>query len=317
MKNYYKILGIRTSASPDEIRRAYRILARRYHPDLNPDKETQQRFKDLVEAHNTLKDQKSRDVYDSKLEAFLKDQYYNSEHSKEENTTRDFDEQSDEVVSDPAILDWRDAVQLAKNKLQKFQTGLKSLLYRGRVQAASARISQISVIEVSLTIEESIRGVRKSVEIAEPDGKTRKISVALPAGVRDGSVSRMRNKNNPTEDLILIVHHAFHPFLSIRPRGLIAEIPVSIKEAVYGAEILVPSINGQVKLKIPANTQSGSEIRIHEGGIQFPNGRRGDYFVRLMVHVPPSGEAHGLKDKIDEIDRYYEQNVRRNLPTKI
>jgi DnaJ-class molecular chaperone len=162
-------------------------------------------------------------------------------------------------------------------------------------------------------MHDAIFGVKKALEIPEPEGQ-RKVSVKIPAGVRSGSVIRLRAKNMPNEDLVLIVRVAAHPFLTIQARGLVAEIPITIQEAIVGAHISVPTLDEAVSIKIPPGSQSGSELRLKNRGLTLKDGTRGDLFVRLMIRVPETADAVGLKEKASELDAYYSNNVRQGLP---
>jgi curved DNA-binding protein len=177
----------------------------------------------------------------------------------------------------------------------------------------AAPLRSVSVIEVSLSLKEAVFGVKKAIEIPDPTGP-RKLSVTIPPGVRSGSVVRLRSKSNPGEDLVLIVRLATHPFLSIQARGLVAEIPVSVLEAHAGASISVPTLDEPVSVKIPAGSQSGSEIRLRNRGIPLKNGDRGDLFIRLLIKIPDSVGAVGLKEHFAALDQYYSSAVRNGLP---
>ncbi|MCB0333770.1 MAG: hypothetical protein KDD55_09750, partial [Bdellovibrionales bacterium] len=174
----------------------------------------------------------------------------------------------------------------------------------------------ISIIEVSITVEDTITGVRKSIEIA--DGNTsRKISVRIPAGSYTGSVVRMRNTENATEELVLVVQVARHPFLSIEKKGLIVDLPVTVNEATCGANILVPSLDDQLILKVPPQTQSETYIRLQGRGITLKDKSRGDLFYRIIVRVPDSGPSETLKEKTGALNEHYSGNLRASLPKSI
>ncbi|MDZ4784868.1 MAG: J domain-containing protein, partial [bacterium] len=175
---------------------------------------------------------------------------------------------------------------------------------------------KVSIVEVSISIEDAIKGVKKKIEIVEPEG-SRKVSVVISSGVRDGSVIRLRNKNDRNEDLVLIIRLASHPYLTIKSKGLIMEIPITINEAVAGAQIKVPGIDDAILLKVQPGTQSGTELRIKEQGILGKDGKKGDLFVRFLIMAPPEPNAALLKEKTSEIQKYYEQDIRADLPETI
>jgi DnaJ-class molecular chaperone len=342
MKNHYQTLGLHSSASADEIRRAYRILARRYHPDLNPGQLNAERFRNISEAHEVLSDAQKRASYDTQIEslqsehlnrgfvAFERSQsrrsgagskrasqtaaQFTSKTSRSKSTASQTDAQPPPTKKIRKVTDHfrdllRNAVGLtAKQPQQESRRPVSTAEVRG--------VAKVSVIEVSVSIHDAILGVKKAIEIPEPEGQ-RKLSVRIPAGVKNGSVIRLRAKNSPGEDIVLIVRVAAHPFLSIHSRGLVAEVPITIQEAIIGANISVPTLEEPVSIKIPAGSQSGSEIRLKNRGIISKDGGRGDLFIRLLIKVPDSPEAVGLKQLTSELEKYYSTAVRQDFPKSL
>ena len=330
MKNYYKILGVKNSATEDEIRRAYRILARRYHPDVNPGDVSTDRFKEISEAYSVLTDAKKRELYNIYLETDLRRQIHEKyravQGEAKQRRATGVDDRREEPQVEEASFDrtpswFRLRCERLIGRFMKvrfaaeewwFSRKQKDKLKTERARTEE-RISKVSIIEASVSLEESLKGTRKKIEIEEPEG-IRKVSVMIPPGVRDGTVVRLRDKSQQGEDLVLIVRLATHAYLSIKPRGVVAEIPVTVSEALFGAQITVPGIDDELIIRIPPGSQSGTEVRVKEKGILNKNGTRGDYFIRLMVRVPASPEAIGLKDKAEELSKYYGEQVRHGLP---
>jgi DnaJ-class molecular chaperone len=173
------------------------------------------------------------------------------------------------------------------------------------------------LVEVSLSIVEAIRGVRKAVEITDLDGIERKISVIIPPGSRPGSVIRFRRKDVPTEEVVLIVRIAPHPFISISVRGLTLDIPITVQEAVSGAKIQIPSLGEPLLVVVDPGTQSGDEVRIRNKGILYRDGSRGDLLVRFQIKIPQGSSRIGLTEKAEELSTFYEKPVRAALPKSI
>lgn len=354
MENYYEILSLNTSATFEEIRRAYRILARRYHPDVNPGKASEEKFKTIARAHSVLSDPEKRKTYDLELEAHLKTrvhghhQTYQRAQQRYDNARRRFyeakhqnfgkvDPAGPEEPSQPPPQRPRPPAPNPFSGLSKKAQDFLKFLNKpigkssarprsGSAQRSGAHsqpkehqpepsgIVKISVVEVSVSIRDAVHGVKKTVEISEPEG-VRKISVNIPPGVRNGSVVHLRSKSQ--EDLVIIVRVALHPFLSIQPKGLVAEVPISVNEAISGASISVPTLEEPVVLKIPPASQSGTEIRLKEKGILLRDGTRGDLFIRLLVKVPETSMAVGIKEKATELDLYYSTPVRQGFPKSL
>jgi len=339
MKNHYAILGLNSSATAEEIRRAYRILARRYHPDVNPEVSSAEKFKDISVAYKTLSDASRRGQYDIELERLERNSVkekvraYKDQQNREDLWKQTFKQAAEAQMRNPGTQNtqgrrsspggkpspFRDMAQTLKQFYNKTKSVLStpiSLFPTSSSKNKSANISKISIIEVSITMKDAICGVKKTVEISEPE-KVRKVSVRVPAGVRNGSVVRLRARNSPGEDLVLIVRIASHPFLSMQTKGLIAEVPITISEALSGASIKVPTLEEQVLVKIPENAQSGTELRLKGKGIPLKDGSRGDLFIRLMIKVPESASALGLQEKAAELDAYYETGVRHAFPQSL
>jgi len=335
VKDYYKILGVSLSASEDRIRRAYRTLARRYHPDVNPTKESTERFKDIAEAYRVLSDAQARKKYDAKLALHLerathaKLRAYQQAAEKRAVTEKYYEQQKRDLT---AIKAWQ--TRLAANKVY-YPLHLKSVvdwLRRGPKQLKALAktafchlgqmfkkpqdrvVSRVSVIDLPLTLKEAIYGVKKEISLKEPGGE-RRVKVSIPAGVRTGSIVRLKSSSSLDEEMILVVRLEKHPAVSIDQQGLTVEIPVTIHEAISGASIKVPGLEEEIIIKLPPNTQSGTRIRVKGKGLPGKEKEEaGDLFVRILVRVPESEYAVGLKEKSAELDLYYEKPVRENLP---
>lgn len=324
--NHYEQLGVPTSATAAEIRRAYRILARRYHPDVNPGKASEERFKLIAQAYDVLGDGKKRALYDA--EFLLSDREsmnariraYQRNHqagraqkrhqaAREQTRTKSFAG----AASDGAARPQRRERAPEEPLFGKIGNFVRRSLLREKSPYSTQKVS---IIEVSLSIHDAILGARKTVEVEEPEGR-RKISVKIPPGVRTGSVIRMRDKRNSNEELVLITRVALHPVLSIEPKGLVVEIPITVGEALTGTTLTLPTLRDQVVVSVPAGSQSGSEIRVKEKGLATREGVIGDLFYRLMIQIPDAPNAVGIKDRAKEIEGYYSSPLRQNLPRSL
>lgn len=344
MKNYYEILGVNISATGEEIRRAYRVLARRYHPDMNPDL-SEEKFKTIAEAYNVLADLDKRQNYDLELEAHLRknsktngfEAYRRAQrNARRPNATSTMNGTSRNGVHASAsrtaesqgngfgisfgemfgeIPAMGGALKKYASSLARQGRGYVSWIWGERPEADTKTVHslKVSVLEVSITIKEAILGTKKTIEIVEPEG-LRKVSVKIPPGVRNGSVVRLQGRGAPREDLVLVIRIAYHPYLSIHPKGLVVEVPITIHEAIAGATIMVPTLEEPAAIKIPAGTNSGTELRVKEKGVPQKDGGRGDLFVRILVKIPEHPDALGLKEKANELSLYYETPVRDGLP---
>ncbi|MBC8123463.1 MAG: J domain-containing protein [Gemmatimonadaceae bacterium] len=309
-KDYYATLGIANTASPEEIKKAYRKLARQYHPDLNPgDAQAEARFKDINEAYEVLSNPESRGKYD---------QY--GQYWKEGGTSR--------APSPGAGAEGVDFGQYAN-----FEDFLGDLL-GGRATTSGSRGGQRAYTyrtarppagggyagyednsegnlpgsdvegSVTLSMAEAFQGVRKRLRVGEET-----IEVRIPPGAREGSRVRIRGKGRPSPfggqrgDLYLTVQIHSHPFFRLEEDNLVCEVPITPDEAVLGARVDVPTPDGPVSVNIPPGTHSGQALRLRGKGWQKPDGGRGDQIVRVQI-VPP-------KD-IDPVEREYYEKIRDN-----
>jgi DnaJ-class molecular chaperone len=358
MQNHYQILGLNTSATAEEIRRAYRILARRYHPDVNPGRKSEETFRAIAEAYSVLSDTEKRTQYDIALEgtspqrsqaearaAYQKaarshnsarKKFYEAKHQHFGQVQPEG--QPTEEVAVPKAPSWGQILKDAGNFWRKVSSPPPPRPKR-KATAASSRpqtsehvephserplsedmqqssVVKISVVEVSINIRDAIFGVRKAIEVTEPEG-VRKISVHIPPGVRTGAVLHLRSKGQSSEDLVVVVRVAAHPILNMQPKGLVAEIPISVKEAIEGANISVPTLEDPIVIKLPPGSQSGSEIRLKGRGAPLKDGSKGDLFLRLLIKVPESTAGIGLREKAEALEAYYERPVRQTLPKNL
>lgn len=371
MENHYKTLGITNAATLAEIRRAYRVLARRYHPDVNPGRSSEDIFKTIAEAYSVLSDPEKRQQHDLELErasesfaqtfdraheVFRRNQqaqaYKKASEQKprasptknstsDHNATRSRDEpkktSSKQSKHAPTrkkpLARIRAIAQRASARLRDSS----SLLTRTSVQAlrglrASERkksgttVSNIALLEASVSIHDAIQGARKTIEIPGTNGEPRKISVVIPPGVRSGSIIRFRRKEDPSEEIVVVVQVEHHAWLSIAERGLTMEIPLTVAEAISGGKIQIPSLAEPLLVTVEPGTQSGREVRLKNQGITHRDGTRGNLFVRFIVKVPEGDTLKEASANTDTtplatgakaFDTFYASSVRSHLPRSL
>lgn len=338
MDNYYQILGVPSSATIQELRRAYRILARRYHPDVNPGEGSEARFKAIANAYGILSDAEKRKQYDLKLEAFIKAKMTRGQRAYEQQdragpspgtataqASRTYDAAQERLRvhtrgSQPkpkqeSVLRQPGLAEFARQHVAR---GVRGALNWVRGQAgpfpgSADNLPRVSIMEVSISLRDAIYGTRKTIEVPDPRG-ARKISVRIPLGIRNGGVVRLKAKAGTHEEMIFIVRIAAHPILSLQDKGLVAEIPISISEALFGASITVPTLDEQVIVRIPPGVQSGQEIRLKQRGAPLREGGRGDLFLRLIVKIPEDKDAFGIREKVAALEQHYAKPVRQGFP---
>lgn len=344
MRDHYKTLGISSAATREEIRRAYRVLARRYHPDVNPGKATEEKFRQISAAYEVLSDPERRKQYDDEREvqesfssafdkahqAYRKQQAAVKSASKPkpppQQTTRPRPQAPPQPAPHPQP-EPKVAKVSPKPKPTRFSTLRKSLessisrakniLTKSPPQRPSRpTISSLALMEVSISVFEAIAGARKTVEVTEKNGEVKKVSVVIPAGVRQGSVVRMRGKDS-SEELIIVIRVAHHPWLSISHRGLTIEVPITISEALSGAKIQIPSLGDPLLVTVQPGVQSGTEVRLKGQGIPLSDGTRGDLFMRFLIKLPTVGDSSESSKAVAELEALYTLPVREHLPRSI
>jgi len=296
-RDYYEILGAKRNASQPEIKKIYRRLARKYHPDVNPgDPSAEERFKQIQEAYKVLSDPEKRKIYDQP------GYYPDGQQAAAGNGFHGvrFDGQS------------------------TFGDIFSDLFGRGPAGASSARPTRGQDLEYSVEIPflDAIRGTQTRLRVSRRDGLTQKVEsfrVKIPAGVKTGSRIRVPGKGDAAEfggspgDLFLLVRVQRHPFFSRRRNNVLCKVPITIDEAVLGAEIEVPTVEGKARLKIPSGTQNGQKFRLRgRGAPSARGGDRGDQLVEVQV-VLPTVEDERSKEILREFAQLNPQNPREKI----
>lgn len=283
-QDFYQALGVSRDASTEEINRAYRKLARRYHPDVNPGPEAEDRFKEISEAYQVLTDPETRKRYDRFGEDFRRV---------------------------PEGYDVDDRVGAGFGGGRRRPTGGRGgvRVGRGYDGAGSAGIGIEDLFgdlfsgagpipgadqeaELELTVEEAYRGGQRRITVAGANG-SQGFDVTIPPGVVDGQRIRLAGQggrgsgNAPAGDLYLVVRIAPHSRYRLSGRDIHVGLPVTPWEAALGATVPVGTPGGDVKVRIPPGSSTGRKLRLRGEGMPNRNGRPGDVYVEVRIHVPP------------------------------
>ncbi|MGQ9627613.1 MAG: DnaJ C-terminal domain-containing protein [Anaerolineae bacterium] len=290
-KDYYKILGVSRNATEKEIKQAYRRLARKYHPDVNPgDKAGEEKFKEINEAYEVLSDPEKRRKYDHLGASW---------------------QQWQRMGRDPGGFDWsqwftrqpggvrveyRDLGDLGDLFGGGFSDFFEAIFGGvGRPAGESRRTSYRSrqgqnlEQQVEITLEEAFRGTKRILQV---DGE--KLEVSIPPGVDTGSKVRVAGKGAPglgggaRGDLFLKIKVLPHKTFERKGDDLYCEVDVDLYTAILGGEVRVPTLDGSLSLKIPPETQNGRTFRLHGQGMSAlrDSGQRGDLYVKVRVRLP-------------------------------
>ena len=264
-KDYYKTLGVGRGAAEDEIKKAYRKLARKYHPDVSKEPNAKEKFQEVSEAYETLHDKEKRAAYDS-LGSFRPGQDFRP--------PPDWSERFGRGGQDFGGIDLSDL-------FESFGRGARrrNMQFPGEDYEVAARLS----------LEEAYRGTARQLRLGE-----REITVRIPKGATDGQRLRLRGKGGPgmnggpPGDLYLQIALEPHPLYRVSGHDLELEVPIAPWEAALGAQVEIPTLEGRVTLKLPPGSQSGRKLRLAGKGLPQPGGGAGDLYAVLSIVVPPA-----------------------------
>jgi curved DNA-binding protein len=282
-KDYYKILGVERNADQDTIRKAYRRLAAKYHPDRNKEKDAEERFKEVNEANEVLSDPEKRQRYDT-LGA-------NWQAGDQFRTPPNWGGMGGGAGGfDPSFFE--DLARQASGGRTSGGSGFSDFfenLFGGGFRTndngapkrqSTAKETTQATASLALSLEEAIQGARKTIRL--PSGES--LQVQIPAGVTDGKKIRLAGKGKSGSDLFLQIKLNPHTLYRVEGNDLYLDLPVAPWELALEATIEVPTPTGKVNLKIPAHSQTGKKLRLKGRGLGITP--VGDLYVVLVVNLP-------------------------------
>ncbi|AOY86740.1 cytochrome C biogenesis protein [Marinobacter salinus] len=315
-KDYYAVLGVSESASPEEIKKAYRKLARKYHPDVSKEEDSDEKFKDLGEAYEVLKDPEKRAEYDQ---------------------LRKYGARADGSFEPPP--GWQsasgfggggyteaDAGQFSDFFEQIFGGGRRGGFSGGGFGDAGGGFRQSMRMRgedvharIALFLEEVFHGCEKQVSFtvheADEHGRViprkKTLKVKIPGGMREGQHLRLKGQGSPgigggeAGDLLLEIELAPHPTFAVEGRDILVTVPIAPWEAALGASVTVPTVDSKVSVKVPKGSSSGRKLRLKGKG--FPGKHPGDQIVILQIAMPEqhSPEAEKLYEQLAEAEKNF------------
>ena len=377
-RDYYEVLGVSRDASEDEIKKAYRKLAMKYHPDKNPNnKEAEEKFKEASEAYEVLSDKEKRQLYDQYGHAGIDQQFGNggfswndfshfddisdlfgggfssifdtlfgggfSSRSRE---SQRYSNQGENIQIDLALT----LKEIALGTEKKVRITVKDICDQCRgTGSADGKAEtcpqchgtgQVRTVRQSLfgqmqSISEcpSCRGEGKIIRNKCPKcmgegriSKNKEINVKIPAGVEENQVIRLRGqgnvgpRNGSYGDILVVIHEKPDELFERDGNNIILELPITVTQAVLGDEVIVPTLTGTAKMKIPPGTQSGRIFRLRGQGIKGLNSySRGDLLVKIKVIVPTklSREEIELYNRLKEFDKKRELKPGKSFKEKL
>ncbi len=304
-KDYYQTLGVERGASQEEIQKAYRKLARKYHPDVSKEENAEDRFKEISEAYEVLKDSEKRQKYDQFGSAWKQARQTGRTPPGFEGFRFDFGGPGGgpsggfRFEGDPSAFSGMGGSGFSDffEALFGGQRGARGPAGRGGFGGAGRGIGRGADHEASiaLALEEAARGGKREIGLSDPaTGGTKNLAVNIPPGVKPGSKIRLQGQGSPgpgggpAGDLYLKVEVLPHPELRLDGHDLHATVPVTPWDAALGGRAEVPTLDGPLTIKVPAGSSSGRRIRLKGKGFPRRKGEAGDLFAELRILVPES-----------------------------
>ncbi len=283
-KDYYKILGIERTATPDEINKAYKKLARTYHPDLNPDKKNAEaKFKEINEANDVLKDPEKRKLYDQ-----LGPDYMNSQNFQRPQGFGNMGNMGG--FGSSGYSDFFETI-FGGGGFAGGQGASFGGSTFGNFREQSRKGSNIQS-DLHLTLEEAYTGGKKSISITTGQER-RSLEINIPAGVANGARIRLAGQGNagnnaPAGDLILKINIKPHPKFTLEENNIVYDLYLAPWDAALGCKSIIPTLDGQVELTIASGTSSGKKLRLKGKGLGIGE-KAGDLLVRTHITISPCG----------------------------
>lgn len=312
-KDYYAVLGVSESASAEEIKKAYRKLARKYHPDVSKEEDADTKFKDVGEAYEVLKDPEKREEYDQ---------------------LRKYGARADGSFEPPP--GWQSGSGFGgggytEADARQFSDFFEEIFGGGRRggfsggfggggfhQNMKMRGEDVHA-RIALFLEEAFHGCEKQVSFAVHEAdehgrvipRQKTLKVKIPAGMREGQHIRLKGQGSPgvggaePGDLFIEVEFAPHPHFSVEGRDVMVTVPIAPWEAALGATVTVPTVGSKVNVKVPKGSTSGRKLRLKGKG--FPGKHPGDQIVILQITMPEnhSAEAEKLYEQLAEAEKNF------------
>jgi curved DNA-binding protein len=285
-KDYYEIMGIKRDATQDEIKRSYRKLARKYHPDVSKAADAEERFKEVCEAYEVLKDPEKRMAYDQ-----LGANWQQGQDFQPPPGWQDGFEFSGGGYTDTGSSRFSDFFEdlFGRSGAGGFQQGRQHGFHmKGEDHHA----------KVGVSLEDAYNGAERAITLKIPEvdatghlvTRDRKLNVKIPKGVTQGQRIRLRGQGGAgtgdatAGDLYLEIDLLPHPIFRADGRDIYVDLPVAPWETALGAQVSIPTLGGKVEMKIPAGSQSGSKLRLKGRGL--PGKNNGDQYVVLKIETP-------------------------------
>jgi curved DNA-binding protein len=327
--DYYETLGVQRSSSQDEIKKAYRKLSKKFHPDINKAKGSEEKFKQVGEAYEVLKDPEKRKKYDQLGSGFNPGDdvrpppgWQNVDFNFSGGGPRPGARQGEVPTgfSDFFEAFFRSGAAGAGARGAGARPRRSPFDFGGAGFEEEGREGQAHEVDITISLEDAYHGATKTIELAQTirdtDGGQRvekkAFTVKIPAGATEGKKIRLAGQGGKGQgggaagDLFLKVHIAEHPRFKVDDHDLLAVLPVTPWEAVLGAKVPFATLENEVQLKLPPGTQGGTKMRLKDKGLPKQGGERGALVVEIRIVVPaqPTAEETQLFEQLAQKSRF-------------
>jgi curved DNA-binding protein len=290
-RDYYEVLEVARDASQEDIQKAFRALARKYHPDVNKSKGAEDRFKEINEANEVLSDPEKRKKYDMLGANYRAGQDFQPPPGWEQamgagGAGGGFHFGGGGSAN--GFSDFFEAIFGGGGGGSPFGAFASAARGAGAGMGGFGQSFQTPTkqeAELTISVEDAFNGVTRAINVSDPTGRSRSLQVKIPAGSTDGTVIRLAGKKGEA-DLYLKLKLAPHPRYTAAGSDLTVRLPVAPWEAALGAKVDLPLPDGGIKISVPPGSQSGSKLRVKGRGFPLKSGGRGDVFAELRIVVP-------------------------------
>jgi curved DNA-binding protein len=326
-QDYYKILGVARTATGDEVKKSYRRLAHKYHPDVSKEENAEAKFKEVQEAYEVLKDPEKRAAYDQLGSGWKSGQQFRP--------PPDWGSGFEFRGGRPGGMGGEDLFE-AEGFSDFFSTlfgaggpfagaaGMQGGMHGGAQRRTAVRDHHA---RIDIDLKEAYEGATRTFEFKRPESGVsgtvelhpHKVRVTIPAGVLEGQMLRLAGQGESgggrAGDLYLEVHIKPHPLFQVDGRDVTLTLPLAPWEAALGASVKVPTLGGTVEMQIPAGAQSGQKMRLRGRGMPGPSGA-GDQYVQFKVVLPPADQP-GARKLYEEMRKKLDFDPRADLMEKV
>ena len=318
-EDFYKILGVGRDASASDIQKAYRKLARKYHPDLNPeDKTAKAKFQEVQRAFDVLNDPSKRELYDRYGSSF---ESMGAGAGPRGGRAAWSGGPGAEEIDFSQLFGERGGGADPSGMFGDIFSQFRRAGGRSRRSGQSDARGADATAELEIPFQTAVLGGETQISLQREDGHVETLAVKIPAGIAEGKKIRLRGQGQPVPggtagDILITIHVAPHPWFTRRGNNLEVRVPVTLGEAALGAKVDLPTPRGTISVRVPPGTSSGKKLRVKGHGVAPKNGEPGDLYaeIQIVLPAPLDDQCVEMIKKLDEhASAAHPQQPRRDL----